>query len=71
MPFPVDWRYFVRPPLVSLDGYSYLPGGEIKTYSEYNYLRPGIASKLRTLHFEYALRLTRPSFHRCNVIDMG
>jgi 2-polyprenyl-3-methyl-5-hydroxy-6-metoxy-1,4-benzoquinol methylase len=48
-----------------------MPEKGIKTYSEYNYLRPGIASFLRTRHFEHALRLTKNYFHKCNVIDFG
>jgi 2-polyprenyl-3-methyl-5-hydroxy-6-metoxy-1,4-benzoquinol methylase len=48
-----------------------MPEKGIKTYSEYNYLRPGIASLLRTRHFEHALRLTKDYFHKCNVIDFG
>jgi len=43
----------------------------IKTYSEYNYLKPGIGSFLRTRHFEYALRLTEEYFQKCNVIDFA
>jgi 2-polyprenyl-3-methyl-5-hydroxy-6-metoxy-1,4-benzoquinol methylase len=64
-------RYFVRPPAVSLEGFSYMPQKGIRTYSEYNYLTPGIGAYLRTLHFEHALRLTSRYFHRCNVIDLG
>ncbi|MCL0090481.1 class I SAM-dependent methyltransferase [Dehalococcoidia bacterium] len=48
-----------------------MPEKGVKTYSEYNYLRPGVASFLRTRHFEYALRLTKDYFHKCNVIDFG
>lgn len=48
-----------------------MPEKGIKTYSEYNYLRPGVASFLRARHFEYALRLTKEYFHKCNVIDFG
>jgi len=43
----------------------------IKTYSEYNYLRPGLGSFLRIRHFEHALRLTKEYHHKCNVIDFG
>jgi 2-polyprenyl-3-methyl-5-hydroxy-6-metoxy-1,4-benzoquinol methylase len=48
-----------------------MPEKGIKTYSEYNYLKPGIASFLRVRHFEYALRLTKEYFQKCNVIDFG
>ena len=64
-------RYFVSPPYVTLDDYTAMPELGIKTYTEYDYLTPGIASFLRTGHFEYALRLTREYFHKCNVIDFG
>lgn len=63
--------YFVRPPHVALEDFSYIPEKGIKTYSEYNYLKPGLASFLRARHFEYSLRLTKEYFHRCNVIDFG
>lgn len=63
--------YFVRPPYITLEGFNYLPEKGIKTYSEYNYLRPGLASFLRAKHFEYALRLTKEYFQGCNVIDFG
>jgi len=42
-----------------------------KTYAEYNYLRPGLASFIKSRHFEVALKLTRQYFHRYNVIDFG
>jgi 2-polyprenyl-3-methyl-5-hydroxy-6-metoxy-1,4-benzoquinol methylase len=71
MVFRLNRRYFVRPPLVALEGFSYLPDRGIKTYSEYNYLRPGIGTYLRTRHFEHALHLTRRYFHTCDVIDLG
>jgi len=64
-------RYFVSPPYVTLDDYTAMPELGVKTYTEYDYLTPGIASFLRTGHFEYALRLTREYFHKCNVIDFG
>lgn len=64
-------HYLVRPPYVALESFSYMPEKGIKTYSVYNYLRPGLASFLRARHFEYALRLTKEYFHKCNVIDFG
>jgi 2-polyprenyl-3-methyl-5-hydroxy-6-metoxy-1,4-benzoquinol methylase len=64
-------RLFIPPPLVRLENYSYKPQHGSDTYSEYNYLRPGIAAKLRALHFEHALSLTRPYFHKGNVIDFA
>ena len=63
-------RLFIRPPLVSIEGYEYRPG--YKTYSEYNYLREGrMASYLKTMHFDTALRMTKSYFGRANVIDFG
>jgi 2-polyprenyl-3-methyl-5-hydroxy-6-metoxy-1,4-benzoquinol methylase len=41
------------------------------TYAEYNYLRPGLASRIKLHHFEVALRLTRDCFGSCPVIDFG
>jgi 2-polyprenyl-3-methyl-5-hydroxy-6-metoxy-1,4-benzoquinol methylase len=65
-------KHFVKP---GIDAYSWVEGPnyyqEYKTYSEYNYLRPGVSSYIKTRHFEIALRLTRRHFHTCNVIDFG
>ena len=44
---------------------------QYKTYAEYNYLKPGISSYIKGLHFEMALRLTKEYFHNSNVIDFG
>jgi 2-polyprenyl-3-methyl-5-hydroxy-6-metoxy-1,4-benzoquinol methylase len=60
---------FIRPPLYTLDGYKYMSAAN--SYTEYNYLKSGIASLLRRRHFEYALQLTKSYFHKCNVIDFG
>lgn len=57
------------PPMVSLETSNYCPG--FKTYTEYNYLGSGLASILKTKHFEAALRLTRHQFGRAHVIDFG
>ena len=62
-------RYFTRPPYVTSEEYA--PEKGIKTYSERNYLKPGIASFLQTMHFEHALRLTKEYFHKCSVVDFG
>jgi 2-polyprenyl-3-methyl-5-hydroxy-6-metoxy-1,4-benzoquinol methylase len=61
--------YFVPPPYLELDNFNYLPSA--KTYSQYNYLTPGIGSFLRRRHLEFALLLTREYFHKCSVIDFG
>ena len=56
--------------MVHVEGYEYRPG--YKTYTEYNYLRAGrMASYLKTLHFDTALRMTKPFFGQANVIDFG
>ncbi|MCZ6782320.1 MAG: methyltransferase domain-containing protein [Proteobacteria bacterium] len=65
------FRHFVRPPeevyrdpaLDFMDGY--------RTYGEYNYLRPGLVSRIKSAHFEKALDLTRDHFGACRVIDFG
>ena len=64
-------KYFVRPPV---DAYlsaesNYCEG--CKTYTEYNYLKPGLASQIKSWHFETALELTKDYFHHCNVVDFG
>ncbi|MBN1137170.1 MAG: class I SAM-dependent methyltransferase [Anaerolineae bacterium] len=64
-------RYFVRPlESVYLDPKANYYR-EYKTYTAYNYLRPGISSYLKTRHFDAALTLTQGYFHGCNVIDFG
>jgi len=60
---------YIKPPLITLKNKTYCQG--YKTYSEYNYLRPGISSYLKTKHFEVALELTKNYFNKCNVIDFG
>ncbi|RLG29559.1 hypothetical protein DRO03_06980 [Methanosarcinales archaeon] len=62
-------QYLIQPPSASLEGIGYLD--EYHTYSEYNYLRPGIASYIKRRHFEICLRLTLKYFHKVNVIDFG
>jgi hypothetical protein len=42
-----------------------------RTYSEYNYLRPGPVSWIRRTHFRKALALTRDFPQTCEVIDFG
>ncbi len=63
--------YFIKPDAASYasaESRNY-PGS--RTYSEYNYLTPGIASAIKTWHFEKALSLTKDFFHSANVIDFG
>lgn len=42
-----------------------------ESYSQYNYLKPGIISYLKARRFETALKFTKNYFHKCNVIDFG
>ncbi len=67
---------FVKPPL---EIYQSIPftrdmgkkGISHATYAEYNYLAPGLASKIRTQHFETCLRLTSKYFGDSHAIDFG
>jgi len=60
---------FIPPPLISIEGYRYYK--DSPSYSEYNYLKPGILSYIKRRHFEMALDLSSEYFHKCNVIDFG
>lgn len=65
-------KYLIIPsqlPKCRLNGLSFW--NEYRTYSEYNYLSPGIVSTLKRWHFEIALSLTSDKFHKSNVIDFG
>lgn len=62
-------RYFTPPVKVKLEGYTYAK--RYSSYSDYNYLQPGILSFMRARHFEHALRLTSGYFHKANVIDFA
>lgn len=64
-------NYFIPPPYLTLEGFDYLPEKKVKTYSEYNYLKSGIARFLRTRHLEYALLMADRHSSNCNVIDFG
>jgi 2-polyprenyl-3-methyl-5-hydroxy-6-metoxy-1,4-benzoquinol methylase len=59
---------FIFPPKISVDGYEF---AGCSSYSEYNYLRKGLASKIKRRHFEIALDLVSEHFHKENVIDFG
>lgn len=63
------FKYYIPPILVNLPGYEYYGG--CHSYSHYDYLQPNIASLIRTMHFEHALRLTKEYFYKANVIDFG
>lgn len=66
---------FIKPPLSVYQNipqdYYYAEGVSTRTYAEYNYLRPGLASWIKLRHFEVCLRLTRSYFGTCSVIDFG
>ena len=65
-------RHIIIPPYVSLDGYNYTTSyGNYGTYSWYNYLRPGISSKIKRRHFELCLAIAEKYFTQVNVIDFG
>ncbi|MEN6293146.1 MAG: class I SAM-dependent methyltransferase [Methanobacterium sp.] len=59
---------FIPPPTIQLnkDGYH-----GAASYSDYNYLKPGLFQKIKRRHFEIALNLTKKYFHKANVIDIG
>lgn len=42
-----------------------------RSYSHYNYLRPGIIQKLKRGRFERALKLAKPYFHSGAALDIG
>ena len=63
-------KYFVPPPQDVYRAAHTQHAGGFRTYTEYNYLRPGPASWIKRLHFETALALTRPYFGS-DVIDFG
>lgn len=69
MSFRVKTNYYSPPEKVTIEGYTY--SGKYSSYSDYNYLQPGIASFMKIRHFEQALKLTREYFHDANVIDFG
>lgn len=67
---------FIKPPLsvyeaLPLEEYRYSEKIPYRTYAEYNYLRPGLASRIKIHHFEVCLRLTAEYFGDNNVIDFG
>lgn len=60
-------NYYIPPVKVILEGYN----GNIVSYSDYNYLQPGIASFMKIRHFEQVLKMTQKFFNNANVIDFG
>jgi 2-polyprenyl-3-methyl-5-hydroxy-6-metoxy-1,4-benzoquinol methylase len=65
-------RYFIAPSLSDFglaEGSTQYAG--YSTYSHYNYLRPGIVSKIKRQRFEQALRLVADRFGKASVVDCG
>lgn len=64
-------KLFILPPaeLYTRKGDQYTLG--FATYSHFNYLNPGIASYIRSRHFECALALAKDLFGTCGAIDFG
>jgi 2-polyprenyl-3-methyl-5-hydroxy-6-metoxy-1,4-benzoquinol methylase len=64
-------KYLKLPPKSAYIGIDSCYHENYSTYSEYNYLRPGIISKLKRRRFDIALSLSRVWFGTTGVIDMG
>lgn len=63
-------KYLIMPPLVVTEKHNkYIL--DCQSYSDYNYLRPGISSYIKTRHLEASLKLTKDYFHKTGVIDFG
>jgi len=63
-------KYFVKPPLIELNGYEYY-FDQCKSYSHYNYIKPGLSSYIKSQHFEACLKICKEYFNDYNVIDFG
>lgn len=59
---------FEPPPRLDVEG-EYSPG--YRTYSEYNYLNPGIGSWIKKRHFDIALDLVEDTIGKALVLDCG
>lgn len=64
-------KYFKLPARSAYIGLDSSYHEKYSTYSEYNYLRPGIISKLKRRRFEIALSLSKLWFGTTGAIDMG
>jgi 2-polyprenyl-3-methyl-5-hydroxy-6-metoxy-1,4-benzoquinol methylase len=62
---------FVFPPINLYTDESRSMYSGYRSYSHYNYLRPGIIQKLKRGRFERALTLAKPYFHSGAALDMG
>ena len=67
----VNGRLFVPPPASAFRNPDRQYLQNHSTYGEYNYLRPGLLTRVKTIHFEVALELARERFGTDNVIDFG
>jgi 2-polyprenyl-3-methyl-5-hydroxy-6-metoxy-1,4-benzoquinol methylase len=65
-------RYFIAP---SLSDFGLQSGSTqyagYSTYSHYNYLRPGMVSRIKRQRFEQALRLVSDLFGKASAVDCG
>ncbi len=68
---PERGPYFVYPASPAYVAESRRYRGRCRTYSHYNYLRPGLVPWVKRRRLERALRLAAPWFHRTSVIDFG
>lgn len=59
---------YIPPPVIKFTEKGY---NGAKSYSHFNYLQPGLSSKIKRRHFEIALNLTSKYFHKANVLDLG
>ncbi len=66
-----DQVAFVYPRTAALQPARGTYRGAYRSYSDYNYLRPGPIAALKRRHFTVALELARPWFHRTAAIDFG
>lgn len=65
-------KYFVRPSdKLFTDSQSGQYIGQYRTYSHYNYLRPGLVARVKRSRFEVALKLAKLWFGTCSALDVG
>jgi len=62
---------FVRPPLQAFTDSSRTYCGDYRSYSHYNYLRPGLIQTLKRSRFQKALALAEPYLGRGAALDLG
>jgi len=64
-------KLFIRPPLEIFTDASRTYFGQFRSYSHYNYLRPGWIQTLKRSRFEKALVLSRPFLGGGAALDLG